>query len=60
MVINHAVKMSAATPQRTLPNLSEAPMPIIAELTTCDVLTGNPTAEAERMTSPDVNWVVKL
>ena len=60
MVINHAATISLATPQRTLPNLSDAPMPMIAELTTCDVLTGNPTADAERMTSPDVNWDAKL
>jgi hypothetical protein len=36
------------------------PTPMIAELTTCEVLTGNPVTEAERMTIPEVNCVAKL
>lgn len=42
MVMNQAVTISSATLQRTLPKLSEEPTPMIAELTTCDVLTGSP------------------
>jgi len=60
MVINHAVTISSATLQRTFPNLSEDPTPMIAELTTCEVLTGNPRKEALRITRLEVNWVEKL
>ena len=60
MVMNQAVTISSATLQRTLPKLSEAPTPMIAELTTCDVLTGNPKNEAPRITNPEVIWVEKL
>ena len=60
IVINHAVTISCATLQRTLPNLSEDPTPIIAELTTCDVLTGSPNADAESITMLEVSCVAKL
>ncbi len=60
IVMNHAVTISSATLQRTLPTLSEDPTPMIAELTTCEVLTGSPKNEAVRMTTPEVNWVEKL
>ena len=60
MVINHAVNISPATLQRIFPSLSDEPTPMIAELTTCDVLTGRPSIEAERITKPEVNCVEKL
>lgn len=60
MVINQAVTISSATLQRTLAKLSEDPTPMIAELTTWDVLTGNPKKEAVRITKPEVNCVEKL
>ena len=59
MVMNQAATISCATLQRTFPNLSEEPTPIIAELTTCEVLTGNPKNDAVKITSPDVSWVEK-
>lgn len=60
MVMNQAVINSSATLQRTFPKLSEEPTPMIAELTTCDVLTGNPNTEAVRITKLEVNCVEKL
>ena len=42
IVMNHAVTISSATLHRTLAMLSDEPTPMIAELTTWDVLTGNP------------------
>jgi hypothetical protein len=53
MVTYHAMAISLPTVQRTLLTLSAAPTPIIAELTTCVVLTGPPTAEAPRITRAD-------
>ena len=55
IVMNHAVTISSATLQRIFPNLSEDPTPIIAELTTCDVLTGNPNADAVSITTVELN-----
>ena len=60
MVTTHAVRISPATPQRTLPNRSDEPTPMIAELTTCVVLTGSPINEAVRITITEVNCVEKL
>jgi hypothetical protein len=60
IVMNHAVTISSATLQRILPKRSEEPTPMIAELTTCDVLTGKPNTDAARITIPDVNCVEKL
>lgn len=42
MVMIHAMTISSATLQRTLPKRSDEPTPMMAELTTCEVLTGNP------------------
>lgn len=53
IVNNQAVAISCATPQRTLFSRSAAPTPIMAELTTCVVLTGPPTIEAPRITIAD-------
>lgn len=55
MVTIHAVIISSATLQRTFPKLSEEPTPMIAELTTCEVLTGNPKKDALRITKLEVN-----
>lgn len=60
MVIIHETAMSPATLQRTLLNRSDEPTPMIAELTTCEVLTGTPTREALRITIAEVNCVEKL
>lgn len=60
MVINQAVTISSATLQRTWLNRSDEPTPMIAELTTCDVLTGTPESEAARITAADVSCVEKL
>lgn len=60
IVINQAVKMSPATLHRTLLTRSAEPTPMIAELTTWDVLTGTPKREAARITIPEVSWVEKL
>ena len=60
MVMTQAVKISSATLQRTFPKLSEDPTPIIAELTTCVVLTGKPMNDAPRITIPDVICAAKL
>jgi hypothetical protein len=48
MVITHAVRISSATPQRTFPNLSDDPTPIMEELTTWVVLAGKPVKEANK------------
>lgn len=60
IVINQEVIMSPATLQRTLLTRSAEPTPMIAELTTCDVLTGTPKKEAARITIPEVSCVEKL
>ena len=60
IVINHAVTISSATLHLTLAILSDEPTPMIAELTTCDVLTGKPRKDAVSITTPDVNCVAKL
>jgi hypothetical protein len=60
MVMTQAVRISPATLQRTLLKRSEAPTPMIAELTTCEVLTGRPNSEAPMITNAEVNWVEKL
>ena len=60
IVISQAVMISPATLQRTLLTRSEEPTPMIAELTTCDVLTGTPKREADRITSAELNCVEKL
>lgn len=48
--------ISAAKFQRTFPNRSEEPTPIIVELTTCVVLTGQPTNDAPSNTNDEANW----
>src|SRR6266498_2369788 len=60
IVISHEVTISSATLQRTLLTRSEVPTPIIAELTTCEVLTGTPKREATNITIADENCVDKL
>ena len=60
MVMIHETAISPATLQRTLLNRSDAPTPIIAELTICDMLTGTPKRDAARMTIAEVNCVEKL
>ena len=53
--MSQAVMMSPATLQRTLLKLSEDPTPMIAELTTCVVLTGIPNSEAPSITIAEVS-----
>ena len=60
IVISQAVMISPATLQRTLLIRSEDPTPIIAELTTCEVLTGTPKIDADRITTAELNCVEKL
>jgi hypothetical protein len=60
MVISHAVMISSATLQRTLLARSAEPTPMIAELTTCEVLTGTPKKDAARITPAELSWVAKL
>ena len=60
MVISQAAIISSATLQRTLLARSAEPTPMIAELTTCDVLTGTPKKEAPRITPAELNCVAKL
>ena len=54
MVSTQAMAISWATPQRTLFARSPVPTPMIAELTTCVVLTGPPSRELTRMTIAEV------
>src|SRR5512142_3196776 len=60
IVINHEVTISSATLQRTLLTRSDDPTPMIAELTTCEVLTGTPKREAPSTTIAEDNCVEKL
>ena len=60
IVISQAVTISSATLQRTLLMRSEEPTPMIAELTTCELLTGTPNKEAARITTAEDNCVEKL
>ena len=60
IVISQAVMMSPATLHRTLLTRSAEPTPTIAELTTCEMLTGTPYSEAVSITMPEVNCVEKL
>ena len=48
-VISQDVTISSATLQRTLLTRSAEPTPMIAELTTCEMLTGAPNSEAARI-----------
>ena len=52
IVVNQAMPIFAATPQRTFDRRSAEPTPTMAELTTCVVLTGPPNNAMERIT-PD-------
>src|SRR5687768_8507163 len=60
IVISQEVMISSATLQRTLLTRSAEPTPMIAELTTCEVLTGKPEKEAARITLAELNCVAKL
>ena len=60
IVISQAVTISSATLQRTLLIRSEVPTPMIAELTTCELLTGTPNKDAARITIAEDNCVEKL
>ena len=60
MVMIHETAISPATLHRTLLSRSEDPTPIMAELTTCDMLTGTPKRDALRITMAEVNCVEKL
>lgn len=60
MVKTHEIKIALTGFQRTFPNRSEAPEPMIAELTTCVVLTGKPVNEEIRMSNNDPDCAEKL
>ena len=49
--MRHVLRISCALDHRTALGRSEAPMPMIDELTTCVVETGAPNWEAVKMTA---------
>ena len=55
IVISQDVMISSATLQRTLLARSADPTPMIAELTTCEALTGTPKKDAVRITIAELN-----
>jgi len=55
MVITQVLTISLALPQRTALGRSEAPIPMIDELTTWVVETGAPIIEAPKITEAEVN-----
>ena len=55
IVISQAVMISPATLQRTLLARSAEPTPMIAELTTCEALTGTPKKDAVRITTAELS-----
>ena len=54
--MSQVVTISWALAQRTDFGRSDAPIPMIDELTTCVVDTGAPTTDAENITPADVSW----
>ena len=56
IVMIQVLRISMAFAQRTDLGLSEEPMPIIEELTTCVVETGAPVMDAMKITPAEVNW----
>ena len=55
IVMTQVLRISRAFPQRTALGRSDAPIPIIDELTTCVVDTGAPIIDAANITDADVN-----
>ena len=55
MVIIQVLTISLAFAQRTALGRSEAPIPIMEELTTCVVDTGAPITEAPKITAAEVS-----
>ncbi len=59
IVMNQAIMMFFATPQRTAETLCPAPAPIMLEETTWVVDTGPPNNAAPRMTKAEAVWALK-
>ncbi len=59
MVMNQAMMMFLATPQRTAEILCPAPAPMMLDETTWVVETGPPKSAAPRMTEAEAVWALK-